>query len=447
MAGHLVSSVQAVSEVAPGSWAEVQENLDPLWIEEALQASGVATIRRRRLPAEQVLWLVLGMAVYRERSIVEVAAKLDLALPGSRGVTASPAAVSQARKRLGAAPLSWLFERTGRAWAEPSAVDHAWRGLGVYGIDGSVLRVADSPENREYYGGPKDRTGSECGYPLLRLVALMALRSHLLHSVICSPYRTAESAQARALLREKLPGDSLLLADRGLAAVVLLLSLEAEKGQYWLVRVKSNARWTNVSRLGPHDYLVEVKVTAAARKKDPWLPETFQARAIQYQRPGFQPEVLLTSLLDPELFPAAEIISMYHERWELELGFDEIKTDMLLQEESLRSKSPAMTSQEVHGLLLVYNLVRLEMERAASEAGVEPVRISFVTSLWLIRDEWLWSALSAPGAIPKHLRALRAELKNRILPERRARSSPRAVKVKMSNYPRKRPPAQTSGAK
>jgi hypothetical protein len=90
--------MQAVSEVAPGSWSAVRDSLDPSWIEEALEASGVATIRRRRLPAEQVLWLVLGMAVFRERSIVEVAAKLDLALPGSRGVTAGPAGMSQARQ-------------------------------------------------------------------------------------------------------------------------------------------------------------------------------------------------------------------------------------------------------------------------------------------------------------------------------------------------------------
>jgi hypothetical protein len=91
--------------------------------------------------------------------------------------------------------------------------------------------------------------------------------------------------------------------------------------------------------------------------------------------------------------------------------------------------------------LIAYNLVpRLEMEQVAKEAGVEPTRISFVAALHLIVDEWLWAALTSPGAIPSRLRDLRAHLKSFILPPRRStRSYPRAVKIKMSNYARKRP--------
>lgn len=96
----------------PEQLDHIREAIDPAWIDEALQATGTATLRKRRLPAEQVVWLVLGMALYRDRSIVEVAAKLDLALPGPRGPTAAPSAVSQAKTRLGAEPLEWLFERT-----------------------------------------------------------------------------------------------------------------------------------------------------------------------------------------------------------------------------------------------------------------------------------------------------------------------------------------------
>ena len=96
-------------------------------------------------------------------------------------------------------------------------------------------------------------------------------------------------------------------------------------------------------------------------------------------------------------------------------------------------------NQELWGLFLAYNLVRLEMERIAEEAGVSPTRISFVAALRMIQDEMLWCALSSPGAIPKHLRNLRAELKRFILPPRRTeRIYPRAVKIKMSSYARKR---------
>lgn len=133
--------------------------------------------------------------------------------------------------------------------------------------------------------------------------------------------------------------------------------------------------------------------------------------------------------------------------WVIELGYDEIKTEILDREESIRSKSPIAVSQEIWGILLAYNLARLEMERVADEAGVEPTRISFVTALHLVCDEWLWCALASPGAIPKHLRNLRAKLARLILPARRARTYPRAVKIKMSSYPRKRPKLRRKAVK
>jgi hypothetical protein len=103
------------------------------------------------------------------------------------------------------------------------------------------------------------------------------------------------------------------------------------------------------------------------------------------------------------------------------------------------AQSPTAVYQELWGLFLAYNLIRLEMERAADEAGVEPTRISFVTAMRLIIDEWMWCAIASPGAIPSHLRALRASLVGLVLPPRRPeRRYPRAVQIKMSNYPRKR---------
>jgi len=113
---------------------------------------------------------------------------------------------------------------------------------------------------------------------------------------------------------------------------------------------------------------------------------------------------------------------------------------MLERKEAIRSKTPRGVAQELWAVAIAYNLVRLEMERVAAEAGVPPNRISFTMSLRLIRDEWMWSSGGAPGAIPKHLRELRQDIKRFILPPRRSvRSYPRAVKLKMSNYARKRP--------
>jgi len=94
------------------------------------------------------------------------------------------------------------------------------------------------------------------------------------------------------------------------------------------------------------------------------------------------------------------------------------------------------------GILLAYNLVRLEMEAIASEERIEPTRISFIEALRLIRDEWEWLSVTSPGAIPKRLAALRRNVKRYILPPRRKRAYPRAVKLKMSSYNRKKPLAE-----
>ncbi len=421
----------------PEKLAGFTQHLPQAWIEEALEATGTATVRKRRLPAEQVVWLVLGMALYRDRSIVEVVDKLDLALPGAGDRPVAPSAVPQARARLGDEPMAWLFQHSAKHWAHASANRHRWRGLALYGLDGTSLRVADSDENRVHFGSANGRTAS--GYPMTRLVALMAVRSHVLAAARFGPYTRGEHSYANELWSE-LPDQSLTVVDRNfLAANVLIPLSRAGRERHWLIRAKKNTAWRVVKRLGPNDELVEMKVSPYAHEADPTLPKVWHARAIYYKRKGFKHQTLLTSLFDPEAYPAAELVALYHERWELELGYDEIKTEILDREETIRSKSPTTVAQELWGILLAYNLVRLEMERVADEAGVDPTRISFIAALHLICDEWLWCAVASPGAIPKHLRNLRAKLARLVLPPRRPRSYPRAVKIKMSSYPRKRP--------
>src|SRR5512132_4192513 len=140
MVMHLERSLQEVAVRSPETFDGIRRHIDPDWIEEALHATNTATIRRRRLPAVQVIWLVIGMALFRNRAIVELVHTLDLVLPGkSRTVAAS--AVPKARARLGPEPLAWLFTRCAEEWAHRSADQDRWRGLALYGVDGSTLRV------------------------------------------------------------------------------------------------------------------------------------------------------------------------------------------------------------------------------------------------------------------------------------------------------------------
>jgi hypothetical protein len=268
----------------------------------------------------------------------------------------------------------------------------------------------------------------------------MALRSHLLARASFGPY-ASEQTYAKNLWGH-VPEDALAIVDRGFLDAKILIPLARDKtNRHWLTRAKSTTRWKSIKKLGKGDELVELEVSRAARKLDPSLPRTWVVRAITYKRRGFKPQTLLTSLTDRKKYPAAEIIDLYHERWEIELGYDEVKTHMLEREETLRSKTPTNVAQELWAIGLVYNLIRLEMERIADEAELPPSRISFKMALRLIQDEWMWlSASNSPGAIPRHLRQLREEILRYILPPRRPqRAFPRAVKLKMSNYARKRP--------
>ncbi|MEI6503372.1 MAG: IS4 family transposase [Armatimonadota bacterium] len=443
----LRADLPVTADFVPEDLSTFRDRLSPSWIEEALEATGVATLRRRRLPAELVIWLMIGIALIRNRRIAEVAAKLDLALPVRSGKVVAAASIPPARERVGEEPVRWLFERTGKVWAAEGANEQRWRGLAIYGIDGTTLRVADSPDNRATFGGQTSTLGrGQSAYPMIRVLGLMALRTHVLAGAAIGGYKTSSELSLAPDLCAQVPDDSLTILDRNFLQPKTLVGLNREGvNRHWLTRAKKNTAFRVTQSLGPGDDLVAMPVSAQARTKDPTLGKTWTARAIRYQRKGFQPQLLLTSLLDPKQYPAAEMADMYHERWEIELGYGEIKTDLLCRRESLRSKKSEGVRQEVWGVLLAYNLVRLEMARIARNVSVPPTRMSFVLCLARICDEWMWTADTvAPGAVPKHLDEMRDKILRLVLPPRRPeRSYPRAVKIKMSNYLRKRPAETT----
>lgn len=426
--------VDVATFALPENIDALRAHLDPRWIEEALCYAGTASIRRRRLPAEQVVWLVIGMALYRNEPIENIVERLDLALPDKRGTLLAKSTIAQARQRLKDLALEYLFAVTAAEWSARSADQDRWRGFALYGWDGTTLRVPDSPENREEFGGQQSHRGPS-GYPQVRVVAAMALRSHVLSDFRFADYHTGETTLARGLW-DSMPENSLAIFDRNFLIKGQLVRFETKGNRHWLTRAKSNTRYAVVKHLGTNDELVELEI------KEPGLPSTWQIRAIHYQRRGYPRATLLTSLTDAAAYPAAELVALYHERWELEIAYDEIKTHLLQRHEAIRSRTPDGVRQELWGIALVYNLIRLEMERAAAELGVPPTRISFTAAAMHIVSElsWLRAQRLALGTIPSRLERIRQRIKRLVLPERRTeRIYPRAVKRKMSNYPRKRP--------
>jgi len=436
----------------PASFDEFSAHLDPAWIAAALTTTGTASVRRRKLPAEHVVWLVLGMALFHDRSIAEVVHDLELVLPASGGAREriSNAAIVQARDHVGVAPLAALFAQTATHWATAAAHADRWRGLAVYGLDGTTLRVADTPENVLVFGRPPSRDGTGAGYPQLRLVTLLALRAHLVAAAAFGAYRTSEATLA-AQVWATLPEHAVVLLDRGFCSYALFHALSTpDHDRHWIVRARDGRtalRRGVVERLGRGDVLVELRPSHATRAKHRALPPTLRVRAVRVHRPGFRPYWVFTSLCNPATTPAAEVAALYHERWELEVAFDELKTHTLERAETLRSKAAARVAQELWGLLLAYNLIRHVLTHAALRARVPPLRLSYRHAVLALRDFWHGARFAAPGVLPRRIDALVDDLALFVLPARRARRFPRAVKIKMSNYPRKRPHRPRPGVK
>jgi hypothetical protein len=436
----LTSSLISLSDgTLPASFKGLKSLVAVEWVREALRRGGTAKVRNRKMTVEDVVWLVIGMSLYRNRPMVDVAHHLDLVMPDKKGRpgTLSKGAIPQARESLGVDPVRALFMITAEHWAQESGERYRWRGLMVLGADGSTLRIPDSAENRSKFGLPPG-SRSTAGYPQVRVAVLMVLRSHQWLAFDFADFGTGEGTVAWPLI-QRVPERSLTVMDRYYIDHAQLWGLtQRGEDRHWLLRARKNLRWTVVKRLGKGDDLVEMPIDRSRRRKDPSLPESFLARAVRYERKGYRPQTLLTSLLDNKAYPAQEIVELYHERWELELGYDELKTDVLEREEAIRSQTPDGVRQELWGMAIAYNLVRREMDIAARELGLPPRRISFVFCLRLIRDFFHWSAITqTPGALPKRLEQMRVDLRRLVLPARRGdRHYPRHVKIKMSGYSR-----------
>ncbi len=438
---------ESLAEVSPPTaFKFAAENLPAEWIMEALQKTGTASIRRRKLPAHMVVWLVVAMAIFRDRSIHAAVTQLGLVqdpdAPPGRGRVV-PSSIAAARARLGAEPVRELFERTAETWAIDSARRDAWHGLAVFAMDGTTFSVADTPENHEEFGRPKSGRGVS-GYPKARVVTLNVPRSHLLAGMEIGSYATPEQDVAGPLWA-RVPDHSVLLVDRGFLSYAALLAHQSSgEERHWLTRAKSNTRAKRVKQLSDGSELATLELSPQARKADPSLPRTMLIRVVRYQVPGFEPKRLLTSMLDSETHPAQELALLYHERWEIELGYREKKSHMLERRESLRSKTPEGTKQELWGIAIAFNVVRLVMVEAAELRGIPPRQISFRGALQLVRAFALSAWVAPPGTLPKLLRNLQADIAHFRLPERKHRHNPRVVKVKISNFKKKPPPAHAT---
>lgn len=428
----------AIELPKPPDFSRLGEHLPVEWIEAALVACGKASVRKRRLPAQQVVWLVIALALYRRLPVKEIVDSLDLALPELDDRCITTSATTQARQRLGAQPLRWLFETTALRWIAQDEERFLFHGLSVLAMDGTTLRLAESEANRAHFGAqnyPNDKVAS---YPQTRGVTLMMLATQLIRDARFGPYKTSEVTFAHELLAS-IPENSLTVLDRGFFSAELLCNLVSRgTNRHFLIPSKSTTKWTLIEG-SDEDGLVEMKVSEPARKSDPTLPRTWRVRALRVADGKGKFSYFLTSLTDRKKFKAKEIIAHYAFRWRIETSYRELKHSMMGSALTLRSMSVDGTEQEIWGAMIAYNLIRLEIAKAAIEAKCEPTQISFTTALFTIQNELIWMGPAmSQGNIPARLKQLRERLVLDLKANRPGRKFARVVKAVAQRYPERR---------
>jgi hypothetical protein len=396
---------RTVAELPPGtritdyiSLGVITKTFPVASIGSVLSKTGTASVRQRDLPAQVVVYYVIALALYMQSSYREV---LRCLLEGvqwlcdpSAGVrVAGKSGISQARTRLGWEPLRQLHDELVKPVAVRSTRGAWYRSWRLVSLDGSTLDVADEKANEDTFSRPGASRGSSA-YPQIRFVSLVENGTHVLFGSQMDGYRTGEITLAKAVLPRMRSG-MLCLADRNFFGFELWQLAQGTRADL-LWRMKKNMRMACEKRLPDGSYLSRVYPS----ERD-WRHKTngIVLRVIDYRLEGIEGAEpiyrLATTILDAGKAPAGELAALYHERWEIETAFDELKTHLRGAKIVLRSKTPDLVRQEFYGLLMAHFAIRGLMHEAALKADEDPDRLSFLHAVRVIRRK-----MAVYGAIP-----------------------------------------------
>ena len=378
----------------------IAKTFPPETVRTVLAATRTASRRQRDLPAHVVVYYVIALALYMQSSTREVLRCLLEGVQWLRGPSATvkvagKSGISKARTRVGWQPLQQLHDQLVHPIAIPATKGAWYRRWRLVSLDGSTLEVADEAGNAQAFGRPAASRGATA-FPQLRFVALVENGTHVLFGTRCGPYAVGETTLAAEVLAGLHPG-MLCLADR-LFFGYALWTQAAATGAALLWRGKQNLRLPCEQRLPDGSYLSRIYPSEPDRRHG---RQGVGVRVIEYQLagvPGAEPVYrLLTTILDPAAAPAADLAALYHERWEIETAFDELKTHLRGARIVLRSKTPDLVRQEFYGLLLAHFAVRGLMHEAALTAGEDPDRLSFLHTVRVIRRKLAGFVALPPG--------------------------------------------------
>lgn len=354
-------------------------------VESILEDTGRQSLRRRKLPATEMMYFVVALGLFFSDGCREVLRRVirrtRAAWPEEFDEVSTESAICQARTRLGSRPVAQMYNAVARPIATRASVGAWYRRWRLVTIDGTLLDVADSAKNERAFHRPGVSFGS-AAYPQLRIVTLLENGTHVLFGAAIGGSQTGEKTLATTVV-QRLPSDALCLADRGFFGYPLWCAALATGAQL-LWRVPSNLVLPRLRELKDGSYLTKIYPSPNHRRDD---RDGVPVRVISFEigpRGKAEPYRLLCSIVDPKHAPAIQLANLYAKRWTVETTFAELKTRLRGASMVIRSRTPEHVRQDVFGMLLAHFGVRAIMHEAALAQRVEPAELSFVQALRII---------------------------------------------------------------
>ena len=370
-------------------------------VHDVLDAHQRNSKRLRSFPAVVGVYYCIALSLYPEAAYEEVFAAVSQGLAwaaqAEQPSRISKVSISRARAKIGAAPLRELVQRCCVPMADARFHPEAFYcGLRLVAMDGSNFELPDEPDNVTHFGRPGSRTGV-AGYPQAQCAVLVECITHAILAANLGPYRAGEWEICKPLLSSLQPG-MLCMADRGFNGYEHW-RLARETGAQLLWRCATNRILPRHQELHDGSYLSAIVPSGVRRAQA--QEQAIVVRVIEYALPGLddaEPRYrLLTTLLDPNVAPALELAALYHQRWQVEAVFDELKTHLLKSRRVLRSKTAELVRQEFYGWVLAHYAVRWLLHQGATRHRMPHAQLSFTSHVQLLRREQPHSGAFPPS--------------------------------------------------
>lgn len=439
---YMIRQIEADAKISESVRLEALEQAIPYAeVQAVVAAHGLQRQRQRKLSAELGLLLGIAMHLFRGCSLTQVLWKLmkGVRLLHPETVPATKGAISQLRYALGAEAMVDLYHRICQPMATPETPGAFWKGLRLMGLDGTDELVADTPAHEGFFGRHTAGWGS-AAFPQLKAIHLVEIGTHAIVDSGIWPLHSGEKRLGLRLLRSLRAG-MLVLWDCGFHSYAMVQKA-LDSGAHILTRLPANVRVEVVRRLPDGSTLIDL-YPRRVRGRPQGKP--IRLRLIAYTvvdpaLPGYgEKRRLITSLLDPVVYPALALAPLYHERWEVELTIDEIDTHQRQTLQPFRSRKLVGVIQEFYGLLIAHYAIRKVLLDAAQQAQIDPDRLSFTNALELIVDSIYDFQFLDPAQHAQRYQQLLRDLARFQLPPRVTRTNPRVIRAKSTNFVRKRP--------